>query len=119
METQEKTSDYFAREIQRSWPYLRDASPDGAGFPSRAKRALLEGLLRLDRLPRDDPFWHNSNRRATFFKLQDFNRRLVEQDPCDEQALWCQIALAQKDSSGYLSAEAWGQLHRCGKLDVR
>src|SRR5207302_5330670 len=56
---------------------------------------------------------------STVSKLQDFNRRLVEQNPCDEQALWCQIALAQKNSSGYLSSDAWRQLHRCGKLDVR
>jgi len=111
---------YFEDGIRRNtWLFPPDLPPDGDDFRSRARRALLEGLRRLDALPRDDPFRKDTNLRPTFFKLHDFNRRLRERDPCDEQALWCEIALDQIHGSGYLSVEEWRQLHRCGGLNVR
>ena len=36
--------------------------------------AVENGLRRLDRLPRDDPFWTNRNHRPTLSKLIDFAR---------------------------------------------
>ncbi len=41
-------------------------------FHSTGHGSLLGESQRLNRLPRSDPFWHNTNRRPTLFKLGDF-----------------------------------------------
>jgi hypothetical protein len=40
--------------------------------------AIEKGLRRLDRLPRDDPFWNGKNHLPTIHKLEDFAREHPE-----------------------------------------
>jgi hypothetical protein len=40
-------------------------------FLSTALDSIFASLQRLNRLPRTDPFWHNTNRRPTVYKLNE------------------------------------------------
>src|SRR3954452_8897397 len=68
--------------------------PYGCPVFAPARRAIIDGLLRLDRLPRTDPFWKTwANDRATMAKLQEYSSRLLDEEPADETALWLSAAL--------------------------
>ena len=57
MGSPETVSAEFLEKVQRSCcPHLREAPLNGDDFLSRAKRALLKALERLDALSRVDPF---------------------------------------------------------------
>src|SRR5262245_55311327 len=41
-------------------------------------KAIVDGLHRLDALPREEPFWDDTNRRPTLGKLREFCTHLVQ-----------------------------------------
>jgi hypothetical protein len=97
----------------------------GLGYPwsrsvlTRARQAILEALLRLDRLPRGDSFrstWANS--RATMAELDGYCSRLLQENPADEDALWLSAALSLRGCDNDFGSSAWKGLHKLGKLEV-
>src|SRR5687767_7728034 len=83
--------EYFQSTIEGT--ELAEADLNGDGLFSRASRAILDGLYRLDALPREDPFWQNTNNRATIHKLGEFCRLLLKQNPANTRAIWTLIGL--------------------------
>jgi hypothetical protein len=88
-------------------------------FWHRAAQAVFRSLQRLNELPRDDPFWQNTNRRPTLFKLHDHCARLLRQDTRDEVALWTVAALDVFYGSNDFGRERWATLRRTTGLDIR
>lgn len=110
--------EYHLRELHTNRT-LGEPTTAGDDFLSRAKRAILEGAQRLDELPTEDSFWQTMDGSQIWAYLRSFFQQERQQNPCNERALWGEIALDQWNSSGYLSVEEWRQLHRCGMLEVR
>jgi hypothetical protein len=78
---------------------------------------FVEGFRRLDGLPRDDPFWAETNRRPTRFKMGDFCRKLAEDDPEYVQLLMMQSAV-QVLVGHYFDPITWRRLISCGRAGV-
>jgi hypothetical protein len=95
------------------------AAPDGDDLFSRIKPAILETLDRLEALPRDHPFWRNTNKRPTIHKLSDFSSRILHQNPADEGALWYSAALAVIYCDNGFGSQSWRSLHAIEKLQAR
>jgi hypothetical protein len=94
-------------------------APAGDDVFSRMEPAILETLHRLDTLPRDHPFWRNTNKRPTIYKLRDFCEMVLRENPADEGALWCQAALSVSGCDNLFGFQFWKLLHGLGKLQVR
>ena len=87
-------------------------------FCAKASASIFECLCQLNHLPRTDPFWTNTNRRPTLYKLNDYCRLVLENNPQDTLALWTMAALAVTwgvDGFGY---EQWKALHALDNFDV-
>lgn len=87
-------------------------------FFQRAVTAVFQCLQRLNQLPRDDPFWHNTNRRPTVPKLWGFCRRLLQRDSGDTLALWTWAALELLHGSNDFGQAEWKALARAGVLEI-
>src|SRR5262245_57664333 len=68
--------------------HLEDCPYLDGDFIDRIFHAVVAGLYRLDALPRDHPFWENTNRRPTFGKLAEFAEAILRYDPSDHHACW-------------------------------
>ncbi|MFJ7780768.1 hypothetical protein [Streptomyces yangpuensis] len=82
---------------QKETDALRRAGRDTghSEFAERLVRALGEGMLALEALPRDDEFWRGwANDRATPLKLDAFATERLALDPTDRTARWALVALA-------------------------
>jgi len=87
----ESIETYFQSKIEGT--ELCNVALDENGLLSNSKKAILDGLMRLDALPRCDPFWNNTNDRATIYKLDEFCRELLGQNHDDARAAWTLIGL--------------------------
>lgn len=114
----EANLDDYIRRVLRPHPFFAEPPGDGHFF-SRCRQALVATLRRLDALDRADPLWHNTNLRATVHKLHDFIPRLLAENPADEEALWCRVALHHLGGSGEFGRDEWRALAAAGRLDVR
>jgi hypothetical protein len=86
---------------------------------ARAEQAILDGLLRLNRLPRSDPYWATwANDRPTFAKLAEYCTRLRNADPADLGAIWLEVALNLYCCANDFGTESWRALHHNGCFDV-
>jgi hypothetical protein len=85
----------------------------------RVLETLHRALVRLNGLPRDDPFWGERNARPTLYKLRDFNASILRKSPDDELALWTQIALGLVHGSASLGSKQWRRLHASVGIDVQ
>src|SRR5215212_8070613 len=54
------------------------------GFAGRLREAIFVGFSRLDALPRDDPFWENTNRRPTRSKIRDLAGYVLKRGPKED-----------------------------------
>lgn len=81
-----RVEDYVARELQflRSKEAVR-LDPEFASF---LYRKLLDGLRRLDDIPRDHPLWQGSDQRPTLAKLVDLSRTVLKDSPDDLESRW-------------------------------
>lgn len=86
-------------------------------FEAKARAGMLETLQRLNRTPRTDMFWHNTNLRPTPFKLWDFCAGLVLTNPRDISALWT-LAACYTVSDGVFELPVWVPLYRHGGVSV-
>jgi hypothetical protein len=87
-------------------------------FCYKGIESIFESLRRLNRLPRNDPFWTNSNRRPTLPKLNDFCRLNFENNPKDTLALWTMAALDVAGGVDGFGSPFWHALHDLGEFDV-
>jgi hypothetical protein len=92
---------------------------DTSGVFARARCAILNGLVRLDKLPRTNPFWRTwANHRATMTKLQDYSSQLLQENPADEEIIWLAAALSLNYSGNDFASEAWRALHKLGRFNL-
>ena len=84
----------------------------------RTGECIFESLQRLNQLPRTDPFWRNTNKRPTIFKLDQFGRRELDIKPDDRQALWMLAALDVFHGSNSFGRAYWMRLQKLGDFDI-
>ena len=89
-----------------------------AEFIDAIFQAVVTGLYRLDALPRDHPFWENTNRRPTFAKLPEFAEAVLRYDPSDQHACWMLAAADVVNGANAFGLEAWRRLHQLGALEA-
>jgi hypothetical protein len=87
------------------------AWPSRETFLQTAHDTLFGALKRLNQLSREDPFWRNTNRRPTIFKLPDFG------EPDDALSLLTRAVLDLKFVTEF-RPELWGRLYRLGLADL-
>lgn len=104
-------------EVVEGLAYLW-AHPLRKAFLERSFASLLDALRRLNGLPRDDPFWRNTNRRPTVFKLAEFGNRVLLKAPDDELTLLTR-AFLDVASIGEFHPDLWVHLYRIEAVDVR
>jgi predicted nucleic acid-binding protein len=115
---QKSVIEYFESAVNSWGATPGDEYPRNSQVFVRARLALLDGLLRLDELPRTDPFWETwANHRATMAKLGEYSARLLEENPADENVLWLSAALSLWHCSNAFGWSAWRGLHALGKFE--
>src|SRR5579859_4401015 len=82
----EQLSRSFPTGVAQAFISLRRL--DGREFAERAFNAIFAGLNRMNSVPRNHPFWQNTNRRPTIYKLAEFCSVKLAEDPHDLDALW-------------------------------
>lgn len=107
--------EYFEQLCEESgWIVPSDLGADT--LKGQVARALLDGLERLDALPRSDAFWNEwLNAVPTESKVQEFCRRLLTRDPGDTRALWCLHAVNLLACENDFGMPWWRALHRLGE----
>jgi hypothetical protein len=88
------------------------------GFLSTALESIFASLQRLNRLPRTDPFWRNTNRRPTVYKLNEFCQLVLQRDPNDALALWTVIAMRIFHGRDNFYPREWRRLYESGQLET-
>jgi len=88
-------------------------------FWQQASAAIFRSLQRLNGLPRDDTFWHNSNHRPTIFKLKCFCKEVLAEEPRDPVALWTCLALDVFQSANNFGQDQWYALREVGPIDAK
>jgi hypothetical protein len=87
-------------------------------FLSTALESIFASLQRLNRLPRTDPFWHNTNRRPTVYKLHEFCQLVLQKDPNDALALWTVMAMSIFAGADSSYSREWRRLNELGRLET-
>lgn len=103
-------------DVNEALDYL-SASPLRERFLHTAHGTLLGELQRLNRLPRDNPFWLNTNRRPTLFKLRDFAAHGQNADPQDAPSLLTQAVMDMVDVTAF-RPDLWTKLHGANVVDL-
>src|SRR5438045_511955 len=62
---------YHLNEVAQQLRALEDVSYLDTDFIDRILQTVIVAFYRLDAVPREEPFWDNTNRRPTFSKLHD------------------------------------------------
>ena len=84
----------------------------------RVDSIIWDGLIWMNGLDRNHPFWNGTNLRPTIYKLFDFARMILDSEPHNLRALWL---LAVEDSfwgSNRFGQKWWLRLWRAGGVDV-
>ncbi len=86
----------------------------------KAGESIFASLQRLNQLERTDPFWHDTNRRPTVYKLSQFCDVVLKETPGDVLALWTHLALdvVWGSKNGRFDLEQLRQLRAAGKLEA-
>ena len=103
MVSQEWLDRYFDRHVERSGGYWVPAS--NPVLADRIRSYLRMGLDRLNHLPPEDPFWKNTNREPTLYKLSEYFGARIQSHPQDEEARW--IVAAKLLHNGQDNALGW------------
>lgn len=85
-------------------------TPEMSELLTRARDALLEGLLALDRLDRGDPIWTQSDGHLRLELLEPYVARWLAQEPASADALWCGVGLALHKYDRSFGCEHWPAL---------
>ena len=99
---------------------LRSAFVEGLApdFIGRLRQTFVDGLARLDALPRSEAFWEGTNGRPTLEKLAAFARYVLARQPGDRGALWVLVALALLRCANHFGLSCWQRLRALGGLDL-
>ena len=108
--------EYFHKALQRSSLQDTDLSQDTV--LSRAANATLDGLRRLDGLPREHEFWKNTNKKPTIGKLRAYCQLLLQDDPNDERSLWTSVALDLWHCDNSFGLSSWRQLFSLSRGNI-
>ncbi|MDH5179697.1 MAG: hypothetical protein OEZ39_17730 [Gammaproteobacteria bacterium] len=79
---------------------------------------LERGFSALDKLDRNDPFWHHSNKLPTLPKLPDYAEYRLKTEPNNSDAARLLICYAFATGSGHLDLNAWTVLKNNHALDL-
>jgi hypothetical protein len=115
--SQEELNQSFAPEVAQAFASLTRL--DGREFSSRVFDAILAGLERMNSLVRTDPFWTNTNRRPTIYKLAEFCHIELIRSPNDPNILFAEAVLAVWFGRNDFGQEAWYALSRLPGFDLR
>jgi hypothetical protein len=86
MVTKEWLDDYFGRHVERK---LKEWGPTADPMlADRMRTYLFLGLKRLNALPPEDPFWINTNREPTLYKLVEYFSKDIATDRHNEEKVW-------------------------------
>jgi hypothetical protein len=107
----------FSGDVARSFEAL--ARMDGLQFAHLAFNAVMDGLTRMNSLPRDHPFWQNTNRRPTIYKLSEFCHLELAEDPANSDALLAAAILPVWFASNDFGQEIWLQIRVQIGFDIR
>ncbi|HEY7065119.1 MAG TPA: hypothetical protein VII06_26825 [Chloroflexota bacterium] len=111
--------EYFENSTWRLNQLQSRAVWEGSDDWARAERATLDGLLRLNRLPRSDPYWATwANDLPTFAKLGEYAARLRDADSSDIGAIWLAAAGSLYACDNDFGSDAWRALHRQDEFDI-
>ena len=108
---------WYIPEVARAFQSL--IRMDGREFARFAYQAILTGLERLNQLPRSHPFWRNTNRRPTIYKLGEFCRMELDITPGDPELLQAAALLSVWHDRNDFGQEAWLELCRQPGFDLR
>jgi len=108
---------WYIPEVARAFQSL--IRMDGREFARFAYQAILTGLERLNQLPRSHPFWRNTNRRPTIYKLGEFCRLELAIAPGDSELLKAAALLPVWHGSNDFGQEDWLELCRQPGFDLR
>jgi hypothetical protein len=64
------------------------------GLAERVEYYIRRALELLDGVPRDDPFWAKTNKKATVYKADQWFRQVLEANPGDTETRCIQAAIA-------------------------
>jgi len=90
----------------------------GERFCELAMSSILDSLRRLNRLPRTDPFWVNTNKRPTIYKLPDFCKGILIDEPHDVLSLWTLGSITVWSYSNQFGQHYWERLYRLGQVEL-
>jgi len=115
--TPEQASHWYSPDVAQAFISLQRL--DGQAFAVRAFDAIFAGLNRMNRLPRNHPFWQNTNCRPTIYKLGEFCYIIRTEAPRDIDALWAAAILPVWFGRNDFGQEAWLELSRLPEFDLR
>lgn len=107
---------YYHPETVEGLSYL-SSSPICSPFVASARTTLFDSLRLLNLLPRNDPFWQNTNLRPTISKLTDYGERVMTQEPNDVSSLLTR-AILDVAHVGEFEPRRWVQLYLLGAVDL-
>jgi hypothetical protein len=113
--------DYFHQYATQHFPALQGLRPglfQCNQFLEKAGGAIRDSLQRLNKLPRTDSFWQNTNKRPTVFKLHEFCQFVLRNDPSDELALHTLVALCVLLGANDFGQEYLNRLYQLGAVDL-
>ena len=87
-------------------------------FCKFAMTCIFESLRRLNRQPRTDPIWANTNNRPTIYKVSEFCRQILAGDPDDFLSLWTLGCMAVWAYGNRFGQHYWKRLYRLGRLEL-
>jgi hypothetical protein len=86
------------------------------GFADLLRRAIFDGLSRVDDLRRDDSFWAGSNQRPTIGKVKELAGLVLSCGLKEEWACWAWASTSLLWCSNDFGLPGWRGLHELGKL---
>jgi hypothetical protein len=95
-------------EMAEALSYL---SVNGSTFLTVMTDTIFQASKRLNQLSREDPFWRNTNRRPTIYKLPEHCGEILRDDPNDVLSLLT-IVVLDVARSGEFRSELWSRLNR-------
>jgi hypothetical protein len=108
---------WFLPETARA--FITTSDMDGRAFALLAFDAILAGLSRMNSLPRNHPFWQNTNFRPTIYKLPGFCRMQLMRAPHDPEVLWAAAIIPVWFGRNDFGQASWLDLSRQPGFDVR
>lgn len=107
----------FSGDVARFFEAL--GRMDGLQFAHLAFNAVMAGLTRMNSLPRNHPFWRNTNCRPTVYKLSEFCRLALAEDSSNSEALLAAAILPAWFGSNDFGQDFWLRLRHQIGFDIR